>query len=142
MHDSSVILFGLFIICIVVCSVFFASKREKVRADLEFDSLVLGFVDGLLFSGLICEYIADVNIRRYVEDQLSKAHQLPGNQALIEYTTEQGRRYYSWTSKNEHALFAILCIAQFSKKYGESELTSWCESVMEEARRVGIKRLW
>lgn len=142
MHDSSVILFGLFIVGVVVYHFFLESKQEKVRADLEFDSLVLGFVDGLFFSGLNLKYTTALDIRRYVEDQLSKAHQLPGNQALIEYTTEQEQCYRSWTSKNEHALFAILCIAQFSKEHGDSGLTSWCESVMEEARRAGIRRLW
>lgn len=142
MHDSSMILFGLFIIAVVVFSFFLESKHEKVRADLEFDSHVLGFVDGLLFSGLHLKHTTALDIRRYVEDQLSRAHQLPGNRALIEYTTKQGRCYRSWTCKNEHALFAILCIAQLSKEHGDSELTSWCESMMEEARRAGIGRLW
>lgn len=142
MHDSSVILFGLFIIAVALFSFFLKSKHEEVRADLEFDSHVLGFVDGLLFSGLHLKHTTALDIRRYVEDQLPKAHQLPSNQALIEYTTEEGLCYHSWTSKNEHALFAILCIAQLSKEHGDSELTSWCESVMEEARRAGIGRLW
>lgn len=129
-------LFGLLIVACLFYVVFIRPKIEKAREDSDFDSRVLAFVEGLRFSGLDLR----AEILRYVEDQLERAHKLPGNQALIEYTTEQGWCYRSWTGEGDHMLFAVICIAQFGKESGDDELVSWCESMMEDARRAGIRR--
>ena len=129
-------LFGLLIVACLFYVVFIRPKIEKAKEDSDFDSHVLAFVEGLRFSGLDLR----TEILRYVEDQLERAHKLPGNQALIKYTTEQGWCYRSWTGEGDYMLFAVICIAQFGKDNGDYELFSWCESMMEDARRAGIRR--
>lgn len=128
------LLFGVGLISYMV---YFRSLIEKKRNNAIFDERALGFIDGL--------YLMDVHfrcscseMRRYVEEQLAKAHALPGNKALIEYTTSSGWRYYSRTGTGDHTLFAILCIVQYAQERGDSELISWCESVIESARKNGI----
>lgn len=128
--------------CIVFCFsiiyiVFLRPKFEKMRDELIFDNRVLAFIDGLHLAGI--EFgCACFEMRSYVRSQLSKAHRIPGNQCLIEYTTAKGFRYCSQTGNGDHMLFAILCIAQYAKECGNANLVSWCESNMNLARRDGI----
>lgn len=125
------ILLGAFLIIGFLDMFWFSSIREKKRNNLIFDNRVLGFIDGLHFSEVVRFGCADFEMRRYVEDQLSKAHKLPGNQFLIEYTTASGQCYCTHTGLHgDHILFAILCIAQYAKERNNAELVSWCESRM------------
>lgn len=131
------LLFGLLLAAFFIYIIFLRPKYEKSRNDLIFDNRVLGFIDGL--------YLADIDLgctdfemRSYVKDQLSKAHDLPDNQFLIEYTTAHGYRFHSRTGNNDHALFAILCIAQYAKEHCDAEVASWCEANLLLASKDSI----
>lgn len=137
MGSITELLSGLFLIAFFVYIIFLKPKWEKARNDLIFDNRVFGFIDGLYLAGIDLG-CTDFDMRRYVKDQLSKAHHLPGNQFLIEYTTAQGWRYCSRTDNNDHALFAILCIAQYAKEHCDAEVVSWCESNLILASKAGI----
>lgn len=113
------------------------SRFEKAENEAEFDNRVLGFVDGLYFAEIRFG-CSNSEMRRYVKTQLSIAHQLPGNQFLIEYTTANGWQYCSHTGNGDHYLFAILCIAQYAKDHDNTALVSWCESMMNLASKSGI----
>lgn len=127
----------LFIVSSLIYIVYFHPKREEEREHLKFDSLVLGFIDGLYLTEIEFGCTA-FDMRRYIKQQLAKAHALPGNQFLIEYTTAAGNRFCSHTGNTDHALFAILCIAQYAREQGNTELITWCESMMDSARRNSI----
>lgn len=137
MYDfSSPFFFVLFLLSVIY--IFrLHSRFEKAENEAEFDNRVLGFIDGLFFSEIRFG-CSDSEMRSYVKTQLSKAHQLPDNQFLIEYTTANGWHYCSHTGNGDHYLFAILCIAQYAKDHNSTALVSWCESMMNLARKSGI----
>ncbi len=131
---------GAFLIYAFCEIVWFQPIRKRHRNNLVFDNRVLGFIDGLYFSEIVSFGCADFEMRRYVEDQLSKAHQLPRNQFLIEYTTSSGQLYCTHTGLHgDHILFAILCIAQYAKERNNAELVSWCESRMLLAHKSSCR---
>ena len=138
MDDLRSILYLFFIVGGLAYIIYFRPQFEKDRDTLIFDNRVLSFIDGLYFSELdellnkkpYCSFT--INLRPYVERQLSEAHKLPSNQCLIEYTATDGYLYCSFPS-NGHALFALLCIAQFAKDRDNTELVEWCESKLNRA---------
>ena len=105
---------------------------NQKKNNLIFDNLVLGFIDGLYYSG-IRFYCTDFEMRRYVRDHLAAAHKLPENKHYFEHTTPNGYRYCSRLIPGEHQLFALLCLAQYAKEYDHSQLLSWCETKMNDA---------
>lgn len=134
MEDVANWIFRILVVAGLLYLVFLRPKFEAKRDNLEFDNLVLGFIDGLCFSGM--EFGGSGSeLRRYVEAQLSKAHQLPGNECLIEYTTKDERIYRSWTGRNDAKLFALLCVAEYAKEHDLTSLVSWCESNMIQASK-------
>jgi len=117
---------------------FLRGKIEEERNNLVFDNRVLGFVDALYLSGVKFG-CSDFEMRSYVKSQLSNTHSLPGNKRFFEYTATNGMKYSSTTGlRGDHALFAILCIAQYASECNNTKLISWCESTMESARRISI----
>lgn len=144
MDNLAGILSGTLLIAGLIYIIFLRPLFEKRRNELIFDNQVIAFIDGLYFSGI--EFGCPISdMRIYVKNQLSKAHQLPGNQFLIEYTTSNGYRFCSHTSPNDHMLFAILCIAQFAKEYNNDELKSWAEPKMLIAHKesgLNYTRIW
>lgn len=116
---------------------FIQPKFERYRDNLIFDNRVLGFIDGLYLSGIRFG-VPDFHMRSYVKDQLRKAHELPGNQFLIEYTCANGWHFSSHTGTGDHMLFALLCIAQFAKGNEDDELVAWCEEHMILAHKNRI----
>ena len=137
MGEVSYVLSALLLIASLAYIIYFRPKFEEDRDNLIFDNRVLAFIDGLYFSGI--DFRCSIyDLRPYVEHQLIKAHQLPGNQFLIEYTAKNGYSYCSHTGKNDYALFAILCIVQYAKERDIDHLVSWCESELEHARKYGI----
>lgn len=132
MGDLSSILSGPLVIAGLVYIFYFRPKFEKAHSDAAFDHRVLGFIDGLYLSGINFGCSAS-EMRHYVEHRLAEAHQLPGNQFLIEHVTSQGRIYYSHMGTHDHMLFALLCIAKYAKTRGNDDLLSWCETKMRAA---------
>lgn len=133
------IISGILVICSLIYLIFIRPAIEKKRDNAEFDNRVIGFIDGLYLAGIAWKYrCTNSEIRNYVRAQLEKAHKLPSNQFLIEYTTEKGRHYCSFTGKNDYQLFALLCVAEYGKFIGNDELVSYCESMMLDASRAGI----
>lgn len=115
--------------------VFLKPYFEEKKNALEFDNRVIGFVDSLHLSGIDLG-CSEYELRCYLKSQLEKAHKLPGNQSLIEYTTADGFHYCSHLGKEDFKLFALLCIAQYAMEIGNSKLIFWCESRMHEASRI------
>lgn len=134
MEDVANWIFGIFVVAGLLYLVFLRPKFEAKRDNQEFDNLVLGFIDGLYFSGMELG-CSGSEIRQYVEAQLFKAHQLPGNECLIKYTTKDERIYCSWTGRNDANLFALLCVAAYAREHGQANLVAWCESKMAQASR-------
>lgn len=137
MYDFSCPFFFVLFLLSVIYIFRLHSRFEKAEIEAEFDNRVLGFIDGLYFAEIRFG-CSDSEMRSYVKTQLSKAHQLPGNQFLIDYTAANGWHYHSHTGKGDHFLFAILCITQYAKDHDNTALVSWCESMMDLARKSGI----
>ena len=137
MDVFSGLFFDILFVSSIVYVIILRPKFESARNNLIFDNRVLGFVDGLYFAEIKFG-CSDSEMRQYVKEQLSKAHQLPGNQFLIEYTTANGFRYFSHIGNGDHYLFSILCIAQYAKDRNNTALVYWCESMMDLARKSGI----
>lgn len=128
-------------ICLLAALIYIASIEPRARekkARYAFDNRAIAFLEGLnLAEEFPHRYIYE--LRPYVKQQLEKAHKLPGNQILIEYTTAKGHYFSSYTGPNDYALFTILCIAQYAQIYEISDLTVWCESRMIDARNLGSR---
>lgn len=108
---------------------------EKKADELEFNNRSLGYLEGLYYGDI--ELGCSVSeLRSYLESQLEKAHTLPGNQSLIEYTAGNGYRYCSHTGRDDYKLFVLLCIAQYARNHSNTHLVDWCESKFQEARKI------
>lgn len=134
MNELPGILCSLFVIFGLIYIIFIKSKIEEARQNRSFDCSVLAFIDGLYLAGVEFKCIR-LDLKCYVANQLHKAHKLSGNEFLIEHTTAKGLHYSSHIGEHDHPLFAILCITQYAKEYGNGALLSWCESVLPEASR-------
>lgn len=138
MYLSTQALAGVIVVVCLVYIVYFQPKTEERRLQEAFDAQVHAYISGLFTSR------SDVGctlskIQSYVTCQLEQAHRLPSTQLLIEYDAPNGLRYSSHTCRNDYPLFAVLCIVQYGHEHGNSKLVAWAESLLEEARRLGIQ---
>lgn len=118
--------------------IFYVKPRyEAERNEFVFCKQVLAFIDGLSFSG-ITAHCSIYDLRPFVEHQLSESRNRPGNQPRIEYTTSNGHRFTAYSGKNDHVLFAVICVALYAQDYSNRDLIAWCESELEHARKFGI----
>ena len=131
-----------FLIGYAILYVVYLNPKATAKRDASlFDSRVLGYIDAL-YTADVPFHCTDSEMRRYVSQQLEKAHALPDNHLLIEYTTKKGHHYSSHTGLHgEHALFAILCLTQYAQAYGHDDLLCWCESAIPTARLISA-HLW
>lgn len=142
MSDISGFISGSLLIFSLVYLIILRPIFEKKRDETIFDNRVIAFVDGLYLGSIAWNYkCANSDIKRYVIDQLKKAHKLPSNQFLIEYTTQKGWHYSSHTGPNDYQLFALLCIAEYAKDFGNDELVAFCEERMRDASRMSFSTI-
>jgi hypothetical protein len=110
---------------------------DRKREQELFARSVLSFIDGLYIAGIAFSCTAD-EMRNHARSLLEKADKLPGNQHLLQHTTESGFTYKSFTGSGDHMLFALLCVIDYAKLYSNDKLLQWCESELESSRKAAI----
>lgn len=129
------LLYGLFILAILAEIVYFHPKREAAKDRLAFESSVLATIEGLYLSGINFG-CTDFEMRAYAKRLIDKARNLPGNKccSLLPHTTSKGHYYSGSTSRNDYAVFALLCIIEYAKEHDNQDLIAHCECMLPEAQ--------
>lgn len=124
------------LIAFVFLYAFFISPSIKSRIHAShFAGRVAGVIDCLYISGVHFG-CADFEMRSYVNSELKKAKQLPGNAALAEYVASNGFIYRAYSG--DAVLFALICVLKYAHSNCNCALISRCEPLLEEARRQDV----
>lgn len=118
--------------------IFVQPKLDERKANQVFDASVVAYLTGLKSYISECR-VSIYDVRSYALRKLECAHKLPGNQFLFEYQAPSGLHYTGSTGPDDYPLFAMLCLVHFALDTGNQDLLDWSHSMLEEARKAGIR---